>query len=276
MTQNVNQFAQAPVLGQMDLQFQGSVVTAMVSKNQATALVAGQPVKVEDALGGIPAVLALAAASDAVSGFLARNLKDQNFPTLSRAEMAMDGSVMYMVASAAIARFGAVEIDFATAGNVKPSGGINPVVGLAFDKAVNVGDLIRVLIRVPSTATGANGRVANVTATLAQINAGLVVIPGALGKKITITSVVQRVIGAFASGTSVNLQSDATSVIVEATAEAGLTNGAVLTTAPTANVTLGAGFATPLPAGEGAKIVNIGAAQTVGTSIQFTISYTQG
>jgi hypothetical protein len=264
MAQNVNQFAQAPILGQLDLETQGTVITVRVSANQATALVAGQPFKVENSAGGVPAVLALATAGDPVHGFIVRNLKDQNFITNARAEAALDGSIMYMNSGGAISRFGAVEVVQATPGNVVASGGVNPVIGLAFDQATAANQLIRVLIKVPGTQTVATSRQEVVTATLAQINAGLVLIPAVAGKAITVSNVVARVTGAFASGTSVELESSATAVAVETIAEAGLTNGAVLF--PTsANVTLGAGFAAALPA-----------EQTGGTSITFTITYTQG
>jgi hypothetical protein len=174
MSLNINQFAQTTVLGQLDLEFHGSVISGAVASGQATPLIAGQPVKVENSVGGAPKVLALAAATDPVHAFVVRNLKDQNFPALARLELAMDNSVMYMVASAAIARFGNVEIDFATPGNVNPSGGVNPVVGFALDEAVNVGDLIRVYIRVPSGGISPANQVrtVDVTATLEDINAG--------------------------------------------------------------------------------------------------------
>lgn len=276
MAQNVNQFAQTAVLGQADLEFNGSVISAATSVNQATALVAGQFVKVENSVGGVPKVLALAAATDGVAGVVLRNLKDASFPASARLELGLEGTVVWLNSQGAIARWSNVEAVFATNGNVAASGGINPVVGFAFDEATAANQLIRVFLRTPVGVSGNSAlKTINVTATLAQINAGLVIIPGISGRQITVTNFIERVVGAFASGTSVALQSDATSVVVETTAEAGLTNGAVLTAAPTANVTLGAGFGTALPAGEGLKVVNNGAAQTVGTSIQYTVSYAQ-
>lgn len=275
MVQNVNQFAQAPILGQLDLETQGTVVTVRVSPNQATALVAGQPFKVENSAGGVPSVLALAGAGDPVHGFITRNLKDQTFPTNARAEGAMDGSIMYMNSAGAITRFGAVEVVQAVPGNVAASGGVNPVVGIAFDQATAANQLIRVLIKVPGTQTTAALRQETIVATLAQINAGLVLVPAVAGKSITVTNVLARVLGNFATGTSVELESSATAVAVETIAEAGLTTGAVLFPT-TANVTVGAGFGVALPVGEGLSLANNGAAQTGGTSITFTITYAQG
>ena len=110
---------------------------------------------------------------------------------------------------------------------------------------------------------------------MAEINAGKVLIPGIAGQKITITDYVARVTGGFATGTSIKLQStNAVPVDAVTIAEAGLTNGAVLLPA-SANTTLGAGYAQQLGAGDGLKVANVGAAQTGGTSIDFTISFTQ-
>jgi hypothetical protein len=185
---------------------------------------------------------------------------------------------MYMVASAAIARFGYVEIDFSTVGNVNPSAGINPVIGFALDEAVNVGDLIRVYVEVPSSGNSSKSAIKSVTvtATLAQINAGLLLIPGVTGQKINVVDYTARVTGNFATGTSVELEStNASPVAVSTIAEAGLTTGAILKPS-SANTTLGAGFSTPLGTGDGLQVVNNGSAQTVGTSITFTLNYTQG
>lgn len=274
MAQNVNQFAQQPILGQLDLETQGTVVTVRVSSNQATALVAGQAVFVENSAGGVPAVLA-AVQGGQVDGFIGRNLKDQTFPATARAEMAMDDSIMWLNSGGAIARFGKVEAQIATPGNVVASGGVNQVVGIAFDQATAANQLIRVLLRVPSTASAGGSKNLTVTATLAQINAGLVLIPAIAGKIITVNDFIERVNGNFATGTSVVLQSSATSVVVETTAEAGLVNNAILSFG-SANVTAGAGYGAPLPVGEGLSVANVGAAQTAGVSITFNISYTQG
>jgi hypothetical protein len=275
MVQNINQFGQTTEQGQLDLQFLGSVYTARVSADQATALVAGEAVKLDTTkTGGVPAVLALANNNENIYGFVVRNLKDQSDAANANFELASNGSVMYMTAGAAITRGAPLEYVFATK-KVITWAGINPIIGYAFDNAAADASLLRVMISVPAFQKAAEVKTVNVTATLAQINAGLSVITGALGKQITVLDLTQRVAGNFAASTSVNLQSSSTAVIVEATAVAGLTAGAVLTAAPTANVTLGAGFATKLPAAEGLNVVNIGAASTGGTSIQFTITYTQ-
>lgn len=277
-TLNVNQFAQIPVLGQLDLETQGTVFTGATSVNQATALVAGQPVTVENSGGGVPKVLALSSAAVAANAVVVRNLKDGNFPASARVELAGDNTIIWLLSNAAINRWAPVEADVSTPGNVGPAAGINPSLGIAFDQATGSGQLIRVLLQLPKPGASAGGglRVAEVTATLAQINAGLILIPAVAGKKITVTNYVANVLGAFATGTSVELEStNAAPVAVTTIAEAGLTNGAILLPS-SANTTLGAGFGVGLGTGDGLKIVNNGAAQTGGTSISLAITYFQG
>ena len=274
---NINSFAVTQVAGQPDLQFQGSVVTARVSSNQATALVAGQAVKLENSgLQGLPNVLAITADTDKVFGIVLRNLKDQTFAAGHTVEIARDQSVVYLPASAAIARGAAVEIDYSTL-QVTTWGGTNTCIGEAFDAAVNTGDLIRVWVKLPivSTPAAAVVQVVDVTATIAQINAGLVLVAGVSGKSVKVLNYIARVAGNFATGTSVELEStNGTPVAVSTLAEAGLTDGAVLVPA-SANTTLGVGFGKAMGAGDGLKVVNNGTAQTGGTSIEFTIEYQQ-
>lgn len=271
-TLSPNMFAQIPVLGQLDLETQGTVITGAVSVNQATALVAGQPVTVENSVGGVPKVLALSASSQAVNGVVVRNLKDQSFPANNRVELAMDGTVIWLLSNGAITRWAAVEADISTPGNVGPSLGINPRLGIAFDEATGSGQLIRVLLKLP-TPGSVSQMVLRQVVTLAQINAGLVLIPGIPGHKIQVEAVTQRVIGNFATGTSVELESTNVSpVAVITTAEAGLTDAAFLFSGDSHN-TIGAGFFAPLGTGDGLKVVNNGSNQTGGTSITYGIIY---
>jgi hypothetical protein len=271
MAQNPNQFVQTPEIGSTDLTLaSANVISATVSSSQVTTLVPGQAVKLEDSAGGLPKVLSLAADSDNTFGFVCRNVKDVERAAGENLEIALVDTVMWMQAGAAIARGASVEVVQAS-GKVITGAGANPVVGWAYDKAAADGDLIRVYITAMPQATG-NIRTATVTATLAEINAGKVLIPGTLGKKILVTNFVERVTGAFITGTSVDLVSDATTVNVESSAQAQLTNGAVLVPA-SSGVTLGAGFGVALPVAEGLKVQKTGSAFAGGTSIAFTISY---
>ncbi len=220
--------------------------------------------------------MALTSGGDDTFGFVVRNLKDQNFPAFARLEIALRDSVMFLTSNGVIARGAVVENVFATPGQVIASAGFNPVIGWAVDAATGAGQLIRVFLNTPTGVGSAvpAERSLLATVTLAQINAGLVLIPGIAGKKIRVLAVTQRVLGNFATGTSVVLKSDATNVAVVTTAEAGLTDGSFLFSGDSHN-TIGAGFFADLPAGEGLKVANNGANQTGGTSIAYGLVFTQ-
>ena len=277
-TQNVNQFAQSAIVGQLDLRDHSNVITCQVDAAQATALVAGQFVKLATTSGGLPKIIATSANTDSSFGVVVRNLKDQNFPLLSQVEVAQFGSVIFLTSNGAIVRGASVEMVAAAPGQVVTSGGVNPVCGYALDTGVD-GQLMRVVIQSPYAAVDSalNGKTqtAIIVATLAQINAGKVLIAGASGQKITVVDYIARVAGNFAAGTSIELEStNGTPVAVSTIAEAALTDGAILTRS-SASTTLGAGFGAQLGSGDGLQIVNNGSAQTTGTSVTLTITYTQ-
>lgn len=149
-TLNMNQFALQTVQGQTDESVLGTVVTCQISGSETATLVPGQAVKLEDSATAIPSVLALAANTDKTFGFIARTLKDQSFSatTNNTVEIALNGTLMYMTAGAAIARGAKLEVVYTT-NKVITNAGVNPVVGWAFDKAAADGDLIRVFIQTP-------------------------------------------------------------------------------------------------------------------------------
>lgn len=279
---NINSFAQTPVQGQMDLSFIGSVVSARVSANQVTALIAGQAVAGDTttpgtAQDGVPPVLALTNGSVAAIGFIARNIKDINFPTNARLELAMDGSCMYMTSDSTVVginRFGPVEYN-ATANTVLAWQGVNPIVGYAYDAAINAGDLIRVLIRSPQlSVSNTAGAIKNLSVTLtqAQVNAGAIIIPAVAGKAITVTNYVANATGSWATGTAVVVEdTNGSPVAVTTIAQADIAN---VNFPGAAGNTLGT-FGTPLTAGKGLQVVHTGSAFTGGTNITFNISYIQ-
>ncbi len=291
MTISPNQFAMQTVQGDLDLQFLGGVITVQVSANQATALIAGQAVKLEDSAGGVPKVLALAANTESSFGFVVRNLKDQTFPAGSLMEVALQGSVMQMTAGAAIARGAKIEVVNSTK-KVITNAGTNPVAGFALDKAAADGDLIRVWVLTPSyelsqvigdvaglqaaldvlTANDvAQLQTFKVTATTAEINSGKEIVPAVTGKKIRVVNYAARVSGNFAATTSVDLQSGTAGTKVTALGVTGLTTGAILMPS-SSNTTLGAGFAADLETSQNLVVANTGSAATTGTSITFTVT----
>lgn len=147
----INAFSMETVQGASDLSFHGSVLTCQIDAAETATLVAGEAVLITDNAGGVPKVEQLAADTNGTFGFIVRNVKDQNFVAGDRCEVALQGSVLYMTAGAAIARGVAVEYDV-SAVKVITSAGTNPVVGFALDKATADGDLVRVFITTPVAA----------------------------------------------------------------------------------------------------------------------------
>lgn len=149
MPQSPNQFAQTQQKGALDLQFNPQVISVQVDSSQATALVPGQAVKMVDSANGVPKVIAAAADEDDVFGFVVYDIRRVSFPALSYVEVAFfRGSVMYMEASAAIARWAQVMIVVASQ-KVMTVTATNRIVGRALDKAAADGDLIRVVVDLP-------------------------------------------------------------------------------------------------------------------------------
>lgn len=149
-----NQFAQTPLLGQIDLRFDFNTISAMVDVSQATALYAGSAVKMVDSADGVPKVVGCAANSDEVLGFINYDVKSISFIAGSAIELSLAGNVMFLYATTAIARGARVQLDLSTAGGVGAVVGSSgaDIVGWAYDKAAAAGALIRVYLLTPSFA----------------------------------------------------------------------------------------------------------------------------
>lgn len=147
----INQFDLSPVQGMMDLKFNPSVVSGQIDTTSAGGLIAGQPVKMVNSVGGVPKFVECAAASDDVYGFIVYDIKDQVFNVGSRVEVAaMRNDVMYMTASAAIARNAKVMIVLSGTQVATATTG-NTIVGRAYDEATALGQLIRITIDLPGS-----------------------------------------------------------------------------------------------------------------------------
>lgn len=146
-----NQFAQAPFLGMIDLRFPYNSVSVQIDVSQATALYAGSAVKMVDSADGVPKVVGCSANSDEVLGFINYDVKTQAFLAGAMAEISMAGNVMYLYATAAIARGAQVELALSTNGGVRTATGSSGarIVGWAYDKA-SIGQLLRVFLKTPS------------------------------------------------------------------------------------------------------------------------------
>jgi hypothetical protein len=153
MTQALNQFIQTPVLGQMDLRFNGQTFACEVDAGETGELVAGQSVKLVDSAGGVPKVVAVTSDSDLVFGFIKYSIKDTKFTAGMAVEISTAyGNCIYLRATAAIARGAILKGVVASVGGVATAvqGSGSQIIGWAFDKAAADGDLIRVMINCPS------------------------------------------------------------------------------------------------------------------------------
>lgn len=153
-TLSPNQFAQVQYLGMIDLRFPYNTVAVEIDIDEAGTAYSGTAVKMVDNAGGVPKVAICDANNDDVLGFINYDIKSQSFVAGDMAQISMAGNVMYLYATAAIARGAQVVLNVATNGGVAAasgSGGEN-IVGWAFDKASNAGELIRVFIKTPSFA----------------------------------------------------------------------------------------------------------------------------
>lgn len=151
--QNPNQFQQSQVLGQIDLNNgSNNIISVQVDDTQVDPILAGQAVKIVDSAGGVPKVIAAAADTDGVLGFVVYNVKNKRFIAGDFMEIAMAGTCIYLQATEAIARGAQVVSDVSSLGGVAQSsgsGGENKV-GWAVDKAGNANYLIRVMLTTPS------------------------------------------------------------------------------------------------------------------------------
>lgn len=153
MVQSLNAFVQAPEKGDKCLPtLADNVVTCQVDATIGAGVIkTGQAVKLVDSAGGVPKVVPVASVSDQVFGFVARNLKLEEYKAGDRLEVAIEGTALYMEAGAAVARGALVQVQV-TGEKVVTRTGTNPIAGWAFDKAAADGDLIRVIIKAPTFA----------------------------------------------------------------------------------------------------------------------------
>lgn len=152
MALNINQFAQTPVKGQLDLSVGvKSVISCQVDASSAGGLVNGQAVKLVDVKGGIPNIVECALPSDDVFGFIVYDIKDKAFAAGDKVEIAFArGSVMYMQASAAIVPYAKVAAQITGQKVITATTG-DMIVGYAIDKAAAADELIRVMIDLPGS-----------------------------------------------------------------------------------------------------------------------------
>jgi hypothetical protein len=152
MSLNQNQFALSPIVGMLDGRLNANTIPAQIDYSQSGNLSPGQAVKVVNSSGGVLKVIACAANSDEVIGFINYDIKSQSFAPGQAVEISQEGNIMYLQATGAIGRGVQVTLDISAVGGVGAlvaSSG-KKLVGYAMDKASASGDLIRVRLKCPS------------------------------------------------------------------------------------------------------------------------------
>ena len=141
---NINQFAQTPVRGQLDLQIAKSgVLSGEISVNEAGSIEAGDPVKLDPAAtGAVPQFLAAGPTDDAI-GYLVYDVKRTTLVARDAAQVSyFGGPVMFMEAETALNPGVQVEQNANGKVQVLNTGKLR---GLTLDP-VAIGGLFRVII----------------------------------------------------------------------------------------------------------------------------------
>jgi predicted RecA/RadA family phage recombinase len=161
--QNVNQFDMNAEAGELDLSLGLNNTMAAVFDPTATAvLLPGEAVKLidlgaNDYAGVNPLVGKRSGAADAgFTGLIVRSKKAAQLNASEVVDVALEGTVIRLKATAAITRGAPVYADFAHPGQVTATGtGAGPSVGVALDKAAAAGNMLRVLIKIgPALSAG--------------------------------------------------------------------------------------------------------------------------
>ena len=150
-SQSINQFQQAPFLGQLDLKVGGTnVVAGQVDVSQSFPIYGGTAVKIVDNGSNIPKVAACSADTDNVFGFIAYDVKSPGYVAGARVEIAIQQACVWLYATTAITRGTQVVLDVTSQGAVQAASSGDTVVGFAYDGAAAYGSLIRVYLSTPS------------------------------------------------------------------------------------------------------------------------------
>ena len=176
MTQIQNQFEQSTEKGKQDLFFNSNTLPCEIHSTETATLVPGQAVKLYDSAGGVPKVVKIAADTDKIFGIIPYIVKKSSFVAGDRLEVASESNVIVMEASAAIAR-GAQVMPVVAGSKVATATAGKTIMGFAYDKAADAGDLIRVYL-LPYVNSAISGTAADTVAILPTVDlTALVVAP---------------------------------------------------------------------------------------------------
>ena len=162
MAQNMNQFNQTPVVGDLDLQTNPNPATFTClfkdkSETADTTMVPGEGAKLIDLetadISGVnPIVDERALVSDPIFGVKIFNTKKNASVDGELVQIAGEGAVVFMNSGAAILRGAKVELVLATPGNVVTYSSGSEF-GTALDKVSAADKIVRVLIKTLIIAT---------------------------------------------------------------------------------------------------------------------------
>lgn len=146
--QNLNSFAPSPVVGSLDLAFNYNTKSVKLSDAEGQASVApGSPLKLDATSTSPLPVVATVGASELSFGVVIATQKKNVFAPGNVLEIASTGNVVYVKASAAINRGAKVQCTAsATAPTAATATSGQRYEGIALDRAVSAGDLIRIEI----------------------------------------------------------------------------------------------------------------------------------
>lgn len=161
-TQNMNQFVQSAIVGELDLQSNPNpaIFTCRfkdASETALTTLKPGEPCKLID-LGasdivGPPIVDEMADSNDGGAfGLCVYSTKDNGVADNAIVQIAGEGAVMWLEASAAISRGASVAAVLSAPGEVVTAT-TQDIIGIALDKAAGDGSMLRVLIKPVAVST---------------------------------------------------------------------------------------------------------------------------
>ena len=122
-----------------------NIFNVRIDPASVATLNGGAPIKIVDVAGELITVDLATLAADDIFGFLPLGVKTNEFAAGDLTRAAINLSVMYMEAAAAIAKGADLEILPAGVKVVTNAGGTS--IGRSLDKASADGDLIRVLIK---------------------------------------------------------------------------------------------------------------------------------
>lgn len=159
-TQSLNQFKQAPVVGRLDLSVNPNPSTMVVRYNPGATstlyFVPGEGVILKDLstsdVGGVPVVDKRSGNNVGIFGTVIAATKTAKFYPGDTFEVALEGSVMYMNANAAINRGATVALVVATPGNVVTKT-TEDELGQCLDHASEANKLVRIRIKPVTVST---------------------------------------------------------------------------------------------------------------------------